>query len=134
MTVTLTNNLTLPPPQDFGLGPGHNLENYAAGAEAVSASRDPSLLASTAALAAVVGAGGSATVTRFSLRREALPAPGVPTAPGPERRAPVPPSARPAVPRTVPAATPLPLGRAPTLVRPVSAGGARERPATRTPR
>ena len=110
VTVTLTNNLTLPPPQDFGLGPGHNLENYAAGAEAVSASRDPSLQASTAALAAVVGAGGSATVTRFSLRREAVPAPGVLTAPGPERRAAVPPSARPAVPRTGPAATPVPLG------------------------
>lgn len=86
VTVTLTNDLVMPPPQDFGLGPGHQLENYAAGAEAVSASRDPSLQASTAALAAVVGAGGTATVTRFSLRREALPAQGVLTAPGPDRR------------------------------------------------
>ncbi len=73
VTVTLTNQLELPPWQDFGLGPGHRLTNYAAGAAAVSASADPSLQASTAALAAVVGAGGAATVTRVSLRREALP-------------------------------------------------------------
>ncbi len=86
VTVTLTNDLALPAPRDFGLGPGHRLENYAVGAEAVSASRDPSLQASTAALAAVVGAGGTATVTRFSLRREALPSQGVVTAPGPDRR------------------------------------------------
>ena len=86
VTVTLSNDLVMPPPQDFGLGPGHQLENYAAGAEAVSRSRDPSLQASTAALAAVVGVGGTATVSRFSLRREALPAPGVLTAPGPDRR------------------------------------------------
>ena len=95
VTVTLTNDLVLPPPQDFGLGPGHRLENYAAGAEAVSASRDPSLRASTAALAAVVGAGGTATVTRFSLRREPLPAQGVVTAPGADRRTRVLPSNRP---------------------------------------
>lgn len=87
VTVTLTNDLVMPPPQDFGLGPGHRLDNYAAGAEAVAASRDPSLQASTAALAAVVGAGGTASVTRFSLRREALPAQGVVTAPGPDRGA-----------------------------------------------
>ncbi|HET8878832.1 MAG TPA: hypothetical protein VFN00_05225 [Arthrobacter sp.] len=73
VTVTLTNELTLPAPHDFGLGPGHRLENYEAGAELVSASRDPSLQASTAALAAVVGAGGPAAVTRFSLRRETAP-------------------------------------------------------------
>ncbi|WP_427135431.1 hypothetical protein [Pseudarthrobacter sp. S9] len=88
VTVTLTNPLEIPAPKDFGLGPGHRLGNYADGAEAVSASRDPSLQASTAALAAVVGAGGAATVTRFSLRREAMPARrGVPTAPGPGRNA-----------------------------------------------
>lgn len=74
VTVTLTNQLEIPEWKDFGLGPGHGLENYANGAEAVAASRDPSLQASTAALAAVVGAGGAATVTRFSLRREAAPA------------------------------------------------------------
>ncbi|QCB96137.1 hypothetical protein E5206_03685 [Arthrobacter sp. PAMC25564] len=79
VTVTLTNPLILTNPLDFGawddvgLGPGHRLANYAEGAEAVSVSRDPSLQASTAALAAVVGAGGGARVTRFSLRRDAAP-------------------------------------------------------------
>ena len=89
VTVTLTNPLAVPPPQDFGLGPGHRLENYADGAALVSASRDNTLQDSTAALAAVVGTGGAATVTRFSLRREArpasqgMPAPrGTPTVPG----------------------------------------------------
>lgn len=114
VTVTLTNDLAMPPPQDFGLGPGHRLENYAAGAEAVSASKDPSLQASTAALAAVVGAGGTATVTRFSLRREAPAPQGVPTAPGPDRGKPVPPSAGPpardARPDPRPDARPVPLG------------------------
>ena len=75
VTVTLTNPLAVPPLQDFGLGPGHRLENYADGAALVSASRDNTLQDSTAALAAVVGSGGAATVTRFSLRREARPAP-----------------------------------------------------------
>lgn len=74
VTVTLTNPMDIPAWKDFGLGPGHRLGNYAAGADAVSASMDPSLQASTAALAAVVGAGGAATVTRFALRREAMPA------------------------------------------------------------
>ncbi|MCX6498354.1 MAG: hypothetical protein NTU93_06070 [Arthrobacter sp.] len=105
VTVTLTNSLAIPPPQDFGLGPGHRLENYAVGAEAVSASRDPSLLASTAALAAVVGAGGTASVTRISLRREALPAQGAVTAPGPTRESGVQPSARPPAPTTRPGST-----------------------------
>jgi hypothetical protein len=95
VTVTLTNPLAVPPLQDFGLGPGHRLENYADGAALVSASRDNTLQDSTAALAAVVGTGGAATVTRFSLRREARPAsqgmpaprgtsaaPGTPTGPG----------------------------------------------------
>jgi hypothetical protein len=91
VTVTLTNPLAVPPPQDFGLGPGHRLENYADGAALVSASRDNTLQDSTAALAAVVGTGGAATVTRFSLRREGRPAPratpaaGQPPAPGPRR-------------------------------------------------
>ncbi|MET4096294.1 hypothetical protein [Arthrobacter sp. UYCu712] len=74
VTVTLTNPLDVPPLADFGLGPGHRLGNYAFGAEAVAVSKDPSLQASTVALAAVVGSGGAATVTRFSLRREAMPA------------------------------------------------------------
>lgn len=86
VTVTLTNQLEMPEWKDFGLGPGHRLENYADGAVAVVASKDPSLQASTAALAAVVGAGGAATVTRFSLRRDAMPAQrGVVMAPGPRR-------------------------------------------------
>jgi hypothetical protein len=84
VTVTLTNGLDIPPPADFGLGPGHRLGNYVDGAETVTASKDPSLQSSTAALAAVVGAGGAATVTRFSFRREAMRSPrGVPMAPGP---------------------------------------------------
>jgi len=81
VTVTLTNDLVLPPPQDFGLGPAHRLENYAQGAQAVSASRDPSLQASTGALAAVVGVRGAATVTRFSLRRTDVPASSAPARP-----------------------------------------------------
>lgn len=86
VTVTLTNPLDVPAWKDFGLGPGHRLGNYADGAGAVSASMDPSLQASTAALAAVVGAGGAATVTRFSLRRAAMPAHrGAPMAQGPRR-------------------------------------------------
>lgn len=85
VTVTLTNPLALPAPKDFGLGPGHRLENYADGAALVSASPDATLRDSTAALAAVVGTGGAATVTRFSLRREGLPSPrGGPAAPRPE--------------------------------------------------
>lgn len=74
VTVTLTNALEVPSPADFGLGPGHRLGSYVAGAEAAAASRDLSLRTSMAALAAVVGAGGAATVTRVSLRREVLPA------------------------------------------------------------
>ena len=75
VTVTLTNPLVMPPLRDFGLGPGHRLENYADGAALISASRDNTLRDSTMALAAVVGTGGAATVTRFSLRREGRPAP-----------------------------------------------------------
>jgi hypothetical protein len=86
VTVTLTNPLEIPPPDEFGLGPGHSLDNYAAGAGDVAASRDPSLQASTAALAAVVGTAGAATVTRFSLRRDAAPVrQGAVMAPGPRR-------------------------------------------------
>ncbi len=73
VTVTLTNPLDMPALQDFGLGPGHRLASYVAGAAAVTASSDPSLLASTAALSAVVGVGGAATINRVSLRRDAVP-------------------------------------------------------------
>jgi hypothetical protein len=56
------------------LGPGHTLDTYQDGARLVSASSDPSLVASTAALGAVLGAGGTATATRFSLSRIKAPA------------------------------------------------------------
>lgn len=94
VTVTLTNDLVLPAPKEFGLGPGHRLENYAAGAEAVAVSRDPSLQASTAALAAVVGTGGAAAVTRFSLRRDLPSARTAVAVPGPGRAAQGRPTAR----------------------------------------
>ena len=73
VTVTLTSPIPGPEWLEPGMGPGHAMGRYADGARDVAASRDPSLQASTAALAAVVGAGGTATVTRFSLRREAMP-------------------------------------------------------------
>ena len=86
VTVTLTSPIPGPEWLGPGLGPGHSMERYADGAGYVAASRDPSLEASTAALAAVVGAGGTATVTRFSLRREAMPpGRGGPEAQGPRR-------------------------------------------------
>ncbi|MBD1541359.1 hypothetical protein G9E11_03640 [Arthrobacter sp. IA7] len=77
VTVTLNGLVRTPRGEDSGLGPGHRLTNYEAGARAVSASPDPSLAASTAALAGVVGAGGTARVTRFQLVR--APRPPVPT-------------------------------------------------------
>ncbi|HEX9089228.1 MAG TPA: hypothetical protein VF867_17190, partial [Arthrobacter sp.] len=73
VTVTLTSPIPAHEWLEPGLGPGHDLGRYADGARAVAASPEPSLQASTAALAAVVGAGGTATVSRFSLRREAMP-------------------------------------------------------------
>ncbi len=76
VTVTLGNPVQTPPGEEYGLGPGHRLETYAEGAERVAASRDPSLVASTAALAGVLGTGSvAAKVTRFKLTREAMPAP-----------------------------------------------------------
>lgn len=73
--VTVTLGTPIPGPEwlEPGMGPGHSIERYADGARDVAASQDPSLKASTSALAAVVGAGGTAAVTRFSLRREAMP-------------------------------------------------------------
>ncbi|MBT2512394.1 PE-PPE domain-containing protein [Arthrobacter sp. ISL-30] len=86
VTVTMSNPLSLPSVDQFGLGPGHKLPNYLEGAEAAHASADPSLGASTAALAAVTGAGGAASVTRVRLEREPKPGrprgSGVITAPG----------------------------------------------------
>ncbi|KRE68449.1 hypothetical protein ASG92_00805 [Arthrobacter sp. Soil736] len=73
VTVTLHNRVLTPMGEGAGLGPGHRLANYEAGARAVSASGDPSLVASTAALAGVVGAGGAATATRFQLVRTPKP-------------------------------------------------------------
>ena len=73
VTVTLASPIPGPEWLEPGLGPGHAMGRYADGARDIAASRDPSLQASTAALAAVVGAGGTAKVTRFSLRREAMP-------------------------------------------------------------
>lgn len=70
VTVTMTNRVQTPAGEEAGLGPGHRLTNYEAGARAVTASDDPSLMASTAALAGVVGAGGAATSTRFRMVRE----------------------------------------------------------------
>lgn len=76
VTVTLNGLVRTPSGEDGGLGPGHRLTNYEAGARAVSASPDPSLMASTAALAGVVGAGGAARVTRFQLVRAPRPVSG----------------------------------------------------------
>jgi hypothetical protein len=73
VTVTLNGLVRTPSGEDSGLGPGHRLTNYEAGARAVSASADPSLAASTAVLAGVVGTGGAATVSRFQLVRAPRP-------------------------------------------------------------
>lgn len=84
--VTVTSTSPIPGHEWLGpgMGPGHGMDRYADSARIAAASPDPSLQASTAALAAVVGAGGTATVTRFSLRRDAMPPrPGQPQAPGP---------------------------------------------------
>ncbi|WP_285319031.1 hypothetical protein [Pseudarthrobacter sp. lyk4-40-TYG-27] len=60
------------------LGLGHGLAGYQEGARLVSASSDPSLVRSTAALGGVLGAGGVATATRFSLTRAKAPSSLVP--------------------------------------------------------
>jgi hypothetical protein len=74
VTATMTNDLYVQTGENVGIGPGHQLSSYQDGARLVSASTDPSLAASTAALAAVLGAGGTATATRFSLARPKTPA------------------------------------------------------------
>ncbi len=73
VTVTLENRVLTPLGEAPGLGPGHRLTNYEAGARVVSASSDPSLMASTEALAGVVGTGGAAMATRFQLVRTPKP-------------------------------------------------------------
>lgn len=89
VTVTLLDQVATPEGKNPGLGPGHNLANYQEGARRVAASGDPTLVHSTAVLASVVGAGGTATATRFALsrtpiRKASAPGPKLP----PTQRAP----------------------------------------------
>lgn len=86
VTVTLTGRVATPDGTEPGLGPGHNIGNYEAGARAVSASGDPSLAASTAVLGGVLGAGGVGTATRFAVNREPQPAKHVYADTRPERQ------------------------------------------------
>lgn len=81
VTVTFADRVVTPEGREPGLGPGHSLTNYEAGAKAVASSEDPSLVANTAVLAGVVGAGGAGTATRFAVNRE--PQPGRPAISGP---------------------------------------------------
>lgn len=79
VTVMRTDQVETPEGEDFGLGPGHQITHYREAARQVDASDDPSLMASTAVLAGVLGAGGAATATRFALTRspaETVSAPG----------------------------------------------------------
>jgi len=73
--VTMTNPVRTPEGEGAGLGPGHRLSGYEEAARLVGASKDPSLAQSTAALIGVLGAGGAATATRFSLTKTPPPAP-----------------------------------------------------------
>lgn len=59
--------------EDQGLGPAHKLPVYTAGAAAADASTDPSLRESLDGLAAVMGAGGTATRQLYRLSRAAPP-------------------------------------------------------------
>jgi hypothetical protein len=61
--------------EDKGLGPGHSFEGYQDAARLVADSSDPSLIQSTAVLTGVLGVGGTATATRFSLSRAKGPMP-----------------------------------------------------------
>ncbi|MFF2346253.1 hypothetical protein [Pseudarthrobacter sp. NPDC058119] len=76
VTVTMTNDLYVRGGEDAGLGPGHSLTGYQEAASLVGASKDPSLVQSTAVLDGVLGAGGAATATRFALTK--TPPPAVP--------------------------------------------------------
>ena len=80
VTVTMTNDLYVQTGEDVGIGPGHQLHSYQHGARLVAASSDPSLVQSTAALGAILGSGGTAKATRFSLSRAKTAAPHLPAA------------------------------------------------------
>jgi hypothetical protein len=98
VTVTLGNPVTTPDGGELGIGPGHRLSNYTGGARLIAESNDPSLTASTAVLAGVLGAGGTATATRFALTRAKLPEPAPVRGPVPSpipQAAPQPPSPQP---------------------------------------
>lgn len=69
VTVTLNDVVKTPDGEAFGLGPGHRIGNYLDAARVVAASDDASLMASTAVLGGVLGAGGNAAATRFVLSR-----------------------------------------------------------------
>ena len=86
VTVTLGSPVTTPDGGDFGIGPGHRLSNYTGGARLVAESGDPSLTASNAVLAGVLGAGGTATATRFALTRAKLAEPAAVRGPVPTSR------------------------------------------------
>ncbi|MFF1882044.1 hypothetical protein ACFVVC_11320 [Pseudarthrobacter sp. NPDC058196] len=77
VTVTVTNDLYVRGGEDAGLGPGHSLTGYQEAAALVGASKDPSLAQSTAVLGGVLGAGGVATATRFSLSKPPPPPPSM---------------------------------------------------------
>jgi hypothetical protein len=99
VTVTLNQPVRTPEGEKAGLGPGHRLSNYQEGARLVAASEDPSLVASTAVLGGVLGAGGTATATRYALSRSKPPEP---------QAAPEPPAGP--VPRPTPQPPPQPPG------------------------
>jgi hypothetical protein len=75
VTVTLIEPVGTPEGENFGLGPGHQITHYQEAAREVAASDDLSLMASTAVLGGVLGAGGTATATRFALSRSKRPEP-----------------------------------------------------------
>lgn len=106
ITVTMNHPVRTPEGEEMGLGPGHRLGNYTEGARLVSASQDPSLMASTAVLGGVLGAGGTATATRFALTRAKPPESQTMPAPGP-----------------TPAPVPPPSPKPPEADRPVASGG-----------
>lgn len=75
VTVTVTDDLYVRGGEDAGLGPGHRLTGYEDAARLVGASKDPSLVQSTAVLGGVLGTGGAAVATRFSLSKPSPPTP-----------------------------------------------------------
>nr|WP_306629448.1 hypothetical protein [Arthrobacter ulcerisalmonis] len=77
VTVTVTNDLYVRGGEDAGLGPGHRLGGYEEAGRLVAASKDPSLAQSAGVLGAVLGAGGAATATRFSLTKRPPPPPAM---------------------------------------------------------